>query len=135
MFLYLKFQRISSVKSLITRTVEKKKAKPRREQFCNNVYLDNKMQYEKNTSKDLQSADHDHPLKLQNDKVSEAQDVLNIDSVTKEMESVAIDWKPLRNTDECSCSLTLDQLSKKVNFITLSLNIKLKQKKNIINVS
>lgn len=109
-------QRISSVKSLITRTVEKKKNKPRRDQLCNNVYLDNKLQYEKNASKELQSADHDHPLKVQNDlqKVGEAQDFIDVDGITKEMESVAIDWKSLRNTNECSCSLSLDQISNKV---------------------
>lgn len=104
------------MKSLITKTVERKKNKPRRDQLCNNVYLDNKLQYEKNASKELQSADHDHPLKVQTDapKTSVVQDLIDIDSVTKEMESVALDWKSLRNTEECSCSLSLDQMSKKV---------------------
>lgn len=97
--------------------MERKKNKPRRDQLCNNVYLDNKLQYEKNATKELQSADHDHPLKVQNDvpKTSVVPDLIDIDTVTKEIESVALDWKSLRNTDECSCSLTLDQTSKKVS--------------------
>lgn len=96
--------------------MERKKNKPRRDQLCNNVYLDNKLQYEKNVSKELQSADHDHPLKVQNNaqKTSDAQDLIDLDNATKEMESVALDWKSLRNTDECNCSLSLDQMSKKV---------------------
>lgn len=105
-------KRLSSVKSLITRTVERKKNKSKRDQLCNNVYLDNKMQYEKNTSKEMENADQDHPLRGQ-DKVSA--ELLDMDLLAKEVDSVAIDWKTLRNANECSCSLSLDQLSKKMH--------------------
>lgn len=95
--------------------MERKKNKPHRDQLCNNVYLDNKLQYEKNASKELQSAEHDHPLKVKNDPhKATVQDLIDLDGVTKEMESVALDWKSFRNTTECSCSLSLDQISKKV---------------------
>ncbi|KAJ8938721.1 hypothetical protein NQ318_005575 [Aromia moschata] len=109
-------KRISSVRSLISRTVEKKKNKPKKEQLCNNVYLDNKLQYEKASAR--QSADHDHPLKAENnrDKDSTSEPELpSVEEISKELDSVAMDWKPLRNATECSCSLALDQLSKKIH--------------------
>lgn len=37
-----------------------------------------------------------------------------MDVLTKELDSVAIDWKGLRSTTECSCSSSFDHLSKKV---------------------
>ena len=42
--------------------METNKSKAGKPQLCNNVHLDNKLTYER-TSKDLESADHDHPLK------------------------------------------------------------------------
>ncbi|KAJ8963932.1 hypothetical protein NQ314_005263 [Rhamnusium bicolor] len=110
-------KRISSVTSLISRTVEKKRSKPKKEQLCNNVYLDNKLQYEKTTGRELEPADHDHPLKVEaksNDsETCSVQDMTKIDDLMKEMDSVAIDWKSLRHATECSCSSALDHLSKK----------------------
>lgn len=68
------------------------------------------MEYEKKASKEMQSADQDHPLKNQN----KSDDLLDMDLLVKEIDSVAVDWKLLRTATECSCSLALDQLSKKV---------------------
>lgn len=42
--------------------MEMKKSKPVNMKLCNNVHLDNKLMYEK-ASKELESAEHDHPLK------------------------------------------------------------------------
>lgn len=92
----------------------KSKTKPPKKPLCNNVYLDNKLQYE--NSRELQPVETDHPLKLQNESnSSEANETLNVEAIKKEIDSVAIDWKLSRNTKECSCSLTLDQISKKVS--------------------
>lgn len=68
--------------------------------------------------RELESADHEHPLKdnkLQNQIGNEIQDIPKMDDLSKEFDSVAIDWKALRNTHECSCSLSFDHVSKKVN--------------------
>ncbi|XP_018573765.1 myotubularin-related protein 6 [Anoplophora glabripennis] len=112
-------KRISSVKSLLSRTVDKKKSKPKKEQLCNNVFLDNKLQYEKGTSKDSrESQSSNHSLNLQQGSrskdVDEAEEEsIDVEEIKKELESVALDWKPLREATECSCSLTFDQSSKK----------------------
>ncbi|XP_030749831.1 myotubularin-related protein 6 [Sitophilus oryzae] len=102
-------KRITSVRNLISRTMEKKKSKPKKEQLCNNVHLDNKLAYQK-SSKKLESSDHDHPLK---ESSSQAENVPKMDELSKEFDSVAIDWKALRNINECSCSSAFDHLSKK----------------------
>ncbi|XP_019877155.1 myotubularin-related protein 8 [Aethina tumida] len=103
---------ISSVKSMITGTKEKKKNKTKKEQLCNNVYLDNKLMYEKSQMRE--SADHDHPLQVDNKQEADGAALeANGEDLTKKFESVAIDWKPLRNTHECSCSSSFDHLSKK----------------------
>ncbi|XP_060532058.1 myotubularin-related protein 6 [Cylas formicarius] len=105
-------KRITSVKNLISKTMEKRKTKPKKSQFCNNVQLDNKLLYEK-SSHDLESANHDHPLQVEEKDSSNAQELPKIDELSKDFDSVAIDWKALRNINECSCSLSFDHLSKK----------------------
>ncbi|CAH1963252.1 unnamed protein product [Acanthoscelides obtectus] len=106
--------RISSMKSYLSGKVERKNSKSAKKQLCNNVFLDNKLQYEKG-SKELQTVNGDqHPLSLET-KVSKAEDALDVDAIKEEINSVAIDWKQARNAKECSCSLTLDQLSKKMH--------------------
>ncbi|VEN43262.1 unnamed protein product [Callosobruchus maculatus] len=108
-------KRISSVKSFISRTVEKKRNKSVKKQLCNNVFLDNKMHYEQGT-KQLEAVNGDHPLNVEGESnVGKADDALDVDVIKKEIDSVAIDWKQARNAKECSCSLTLDQLSKKMH--------------------
>lgn len=37
------------------------------------------------------------------------------DKVTKELDSVAVDWKSLRTTTACSCTTPFDQFSRKVS--------------------
>nr|XP_023012952.1 myotubularin-related protein 8 [Leptinotarsa decemlineata] len=121
-------KKLSNVKSMISRTVSKKKPKPKRDQLCNNVYLDNKLLYEKATSREMRSADHDHPLIAAHNKPTCAVDTVahndehrvigemtNLELLASEVDSVAIDWKPMRNASECSCSLALDQFSKKMH--------------------
>lgn len=46
-----------------------------------------------------------------------------VDELAKELDSVAIDWKGLRGTTECSCSSSFDHLSKKVILIETKWNI------------
>ncbi|XP_066146115.1 myotubularin-related protein 8 isoform X2 [Euwallacea fornicatus] len=105
-------KRITSVKNLISKTMEKKKSKPNKELLCDNVHLDNKLLYEK-ANKELKNADHDHPLKSETLSGGGKNDLPKMDELSKELESVAVDWKAMRNTTECSCSSAFDHLSKK----------------------
>lgn len=68
--------------------------------------------------RELESADHDHPLKLdlklnkvQNDSHEQTQ---GLKEITKDLDSVALDWKTLRNIKECGCSTPFDHFSRKV---------------------
>lgn len=65
---------------------------------------------------ELYSADDDHPLKtadfsFSNLSISES----NNDQINAELSSVAVDWKPFRNTTTCSCSTPFDQIVGKVS--------------------
>ncbi|KAH1021135.1 hypothetical protein HUJ04_010687 [Dendroctonus ponderosae] len=104
--------RITSVKNLISKTMEKKKTKPTKMQLCNNVHLDNKLMYEKATS-ELENAEHDHPLKSEILNGIDSQDIPKIDELSKDFDSVAIDWKAMRSSNECNCTSAFDHLSKK----------------------
>lgn len=64
---------------------------------------------------DLYSADDDHPLKstdisFSNLSIAE----INADKINSELQSVAVDWKPLRSTTVCACSTPFDQIVRKV---------------------
>lgn len=82
--------------------------------------IDNKTLYEKST---LESADDSHPLKVTSDLKQE--DAVNsnhvnspaMDQITEELDSVALDWKTLRNVKECVCTTPFDNFSRKVKFI------------------
>lgn len=81
--------------------------------------LDNKYLYDKAKSmRELEAADDDHPLKLDNSEKLQNSDQLNnspeVQEITKDLESVAVDWKTLRNITECSCSTPFDHFSRKV---------------------
>ncbi|KAF7280256.1 hypothetical protein GWI33_006252 [Rhynchophorus ferrugineus] len=108
-------KRISSVRDLISRTMEKKKSKTNtfcnKVQLTNNVPLDNKLTYQK-SSKELEASDHDHPLK-DTESSSKTEELPKMQELSKEFDSVAIDWKALRNINECSCSSAFDPLSRK----------------------
>lgn len=72
--------------------------------------------YDKQKS-ELNSADDDHPLKtadfsFSNLSISES----NNDQINAELASVAVDWKPFRNTTTCACSTPFDQIVGKVSF-------------------
>lgn len=83
--------------------------------------LDNKYLYEKQTLRELESADHDHPLKfdIKTDKTGDVDKSVGIQEITKGLESVAVDWKTLRNINECSCSTPFDTFSRKVKTFTM----------------
>lgn len=79
---------------------------------------DNKYLYEKaKTMRELEAADDDHPLKMDSKKhvENETSPSPQIQELTKDLESVAIDWKTLRNITECSCSTPFDHFSRKVS--------------------
>ncbi|XP_050307744.1 myotubularin-related protein 6 [Anthonomus grandis grandis] len=105
-------KKIGSVKNLISKSMQRKMAKSNKE-MCNNVHLDNKLAYQK-AAKELENAEHDHPLKCDNYlNGNDNQESSKLDELSKEFHSVAVDWKPVRNINECSCSTAFDHLSKK----------------------
>lgn len=64
---------------------------------------------------DLYSADDDHPLKsadisFSNLSIAE----IKADKINSELQSVAVDWKPLRSTTACACATPFDQIVRKV---------------------
>ncbi|XP_013105153.1 myotubularin-related protein 6 isoform X2 [Stomoxys calcitrans] len=100
---------------------------------------DNKYNYDKKMS-ELSSADDDHPLKLSEggSSVSGANNVsgssgsgngsggmsfaslslsdeVDPSTLNDEINSVAVDWKSMRNVTACSCSTPFDQFSKKTH--------------------
>lgn len=78
---------------------------------------DNRYLYEKaKTMRELEAADDDHPLKMDKKVEIEPPPSPQIQELTKDLESVAIDWKTLRNITECSCSTPFDHFSRKVLF-------------------
>lgn len=82
---------------------------------------DNKFNYDNKKLSELQSAD-DHPLKhsdnysFSNLSVSDCHNNSSpdVDQITSEINSVALDWKSHRNAIACSCSTPFSQEMKKV---------------------
>lgn len=96
--------------------------------------VDNKYVYEKSiiNNCELEAADHDHPL--QQALINNNNDNTNLidnhiallhpsstsssssisHDLSDDFQSVALDWKSSRNSQECSCSLYFDDISKKV---------------------
>lgn len=115
-------QRITSLKSIIsTSSDNKKKKKNEAEADDTNTYtLDNKYLYEKATMRELEAADDYHPLKVENNKFEAENQNVNTSSsegvfkLNQQLETVALDWKSLRNIKECSCSTPFDHFSRKV---------------------
>lgn len=64
--------------------------------------------------RELESADDDHPLKSDVKVVEDECNSVDLQEVTKDLESVALDWKTLRNISECGCSTPFDHFSRKV---------------------
>lgn len=70
---------------------------------------DNKFTYESRKLSEMQSADHDHPLRssevsFSNLSVSEPNN--QVDEITNEINSVALDWKSFRTATACLTCLT-----------------------------
>lgn len=71
---------------------------------------------------ELYSADDDHPLKstdfsFSNLSVTEG----NTDKINSELQSVAVDWKPLRSITVCACSTPFDQVVRKVRIWQMTI--------------
>lgn len=67
---------------------------------------------------ELYSADDDHPLKSTDfsfSNLSVTED--SADKINSELQSVAVDWKPLRSTTVCACSTPFDQIVRKVGTV------------------
>lgn len=70
---------------------------------------------------ELYSADDDHPLKSTDfsfSGLSITEDNAELKSeykISAELQSVAVDWKPLRSTNACSCSTPFDHTTRKVS--------------------
>lgn len=112
------------MKALLSNSSEKKKQQSKHAFFPqthqprlnNSNVFDNKYLYEKQSMRELESADHDHPLKSDLNSVEKEEGDCSADlqEVTKDLESVALDWKTLRNITECGCSTPFDHFSRKV---------------------
>lgn len=80
---------------------------------------DNKFTYENRKLSELQSADHDHPLKATEVSFSNlsVNDINNskVDQITNEINSVALDWKSFRTATVCVCSTPFSQEMKKTH--------------------
>lgn len=104
-------KRITSFKNLISKSAKKLQNVSRPKELVE--INDNKYNYDKKMS-DLYSADDDHPLKstdisFSNLSIAE----INADKINSELQSVAVDWKPLRSTTVCACSTPFDQIVRK----------------------
>lgn len=79
--------------------------------------MDNKYLYE-TSIRELQSADDNHPLKVDLDTTEKINNVggisIGVEAITKDFDSVALDWKTIRNISECRCSTQFDHLRRKV---------------------
>nr|XP_049697376.1 myotubularin-related protein 6 isoform X1 [Helicoverpa armigera] len=88
------------------------------------LQIDNKLLYESGgTLSELECANHDHPLKevtppkpnkipLITEKASDSIPA-SFAVLEKEVNTVALDWKSIKNVTECSCSTPLDHFSRK----------------------
>lgn len=111
-------QRIGSIKNLISKSA--KKLQTNSSSLLQNAtgksFTDNKFNYDNKKLSELQSADHDHPLKsadaaFSNLAVSDSNSEVN--QIANEINSVALDWKSLRSATICACSTPFSQEMKK----------------------
>lgn len=111
-------KRINSFKNMISKSAKRLQGN----KYVDNRSIevnDNRYNYDKRLS-ELSCADDDHPLKTSNFSFSNLvtternENVIDANQVTDEMNSVAVDWKPLRSVSNCpSCSIPFDQVTKK----------------------
>lgn len=69
---------------------------------------------------ELEASDDNHPLKPASEMSFSSLSIAdNVDpnKLADEIDSVAVDWKSLRNVTGCSCGTPFDQFSKKVGLI------------------
>jgi hypothetical protein len=113
-------QRIGNLKNLISKSAKKLQANSATllQNATGKNNTDNKFNYDNKKLSELQSADHDHPLKMSenysfsNLSVSDCNN--EVDQIASEINSVALDWKSLRSASACSCSTPFSQEMKKV---------------------
>ncbi|KAL1400326.1 hypothetical protein pipiens_020109, partial [Culex pipiens pipiens] len=116
-------RRINSFKNMISKSAKRLQGN----KYVDNRGIevnDNRYNYDKRLS-ELSCADDDHPLKTSNFSFSNLavrippsanENNVDVAAVTDEINSVAIDWKPLRSVPNCSsCSIPFDQITKKQN--------------------
>ncbi|XP_039441156.1 myotubularin-related protein 8 isoform X2 [Culex pipiens pallens] len=111
-------RRINSFKNMISKSAKRLQGN----KYVDNRGIevnDNRYNYDKRLS-ELSCADDDHPLKTSNFSFSNLatteynENNVDVAAVTDEINSVAIDWKPLRSVPNCpSCSIPFDQITKK----------------------
>ncbi|CAG9130462.1 unnamed protein product [Plutella xylostella] len=90
------------------------------------LHIDNKLHYETGgTVSEMECANHDHPLKeavtttakpLRIPLITEKVDAnipVTFSQLEQEVNSVALDWKSLKNVTECGCSTPLEHFSRK----------------------
>ncbi|KRT85970.1 hypothetical protein AMK59_1064 [Oryctes borbonicus] len=111
---YLK-KKISTLKNVLSKPFEKEKTKKQTVRLDNRNLVDNKYLYE-TSIRELQSADDNHPLKadLDTEKINSHDNIsVGMEAITKDFDSVALDWKTIRNISECRCSTQFDHLRRK----------------------
>ncbi|KAF5279817.1 hypothetical protein FQA39_LY18220 [Lamprigera yunnana] len=107
-------KKITSVKSFLVGAKEKRKNKSKDVKHDEMNVLDNKYLYEKNSSCQLQAADDNHPLKGDNkSKGVTVESSKAVQEIVDNLDTVALDWKTLRNINECGCSTPFDHFSRK----------------------
>ncbi|XP_047515465.1 myotubularin-related protein 8 isoform X1 [Pieris napi] len=88
------------------------------------MHIDNKFIYESGANlSEMECANHDHPLKETKPQkptniplITEKTDDMippSLSALEAEINSVALDWKSIKNVTECSCSTPLDHFSRK----------------------
>lgn len=106
-------KRIASFKNLISKSAKRLHDATKLKDNSNVEINDNKYNYDKKMS-ELSSADDDHPLKTTEMSFSNlSMSDVDPNKLEEEINSVAVDWKSLRNVTACSCSLPFDQYNKK----------------------
>lgn len=112
-------QRIGNIKNLISKSAKKlqtNSASLLQNATGKSFSSDNKFNYDNKKLSELQSADHDHPLKsaeLSFSNLSVTDCNTEVDQITSEISSVALDWKSLRTATVCACSTPFSQEMKK----------------------
>lgn len=115
-------KRIGNLKNLISKSAKKLQTNGATLLQGATGKTDNKFNYDNKKLSELQSADHDHPLKssdnycFSNLSVSDGNSsITEVDELTSEINSVALDWKSLRSATSCSCSTPFSQEMKKTH--------------------